>query len=168
MTEVKKKAIKEWLKNALGYVVPCVIGASIFVFVLKIAVVSGNSMNDTYFNGDILLCLRTSNLERGDIVVCDCNAGVTLIKRVIGVEGDVIDIDFSSGAVTLNGEILQENYIKEPTLTDEGGHTFPITVPKDSYFVMGDNRNASTDSRDAKVGYITKEQVQGKVIYKIA
>lgn len=101
-------------------------------------------------------------------MVCNSSGvGKNLIKRVIAVGGDEIDIDFESGTVTINGEILHEDYIKEPTTTDEGGFEYPVTVPDGHIFVMGDNRNHSTDSRDARVGFVPLEDVEGKVLFKI-
>ena len=78
-----------------------------------------------------------------------------------------MDIDFDSGAVKVNGETLVEPYIKEMTHLDEGAFEYPITVPDNCYFVMGDNRNYSSDSRDKAVGYIKKDQIQAKVICEI-
>lgn len=67
--------------------------AFLFFGVLKIATVSGNSMNDTYFDGEKLLCLRHAEPEKGDVIITDCDAGIVLIKRVIATEGDTVDID---------------------------------------------------------------------------
>ena len=139
---------KSLIKNTAIY--GAIIGVSAFLFfgVLKIATVSGNSMNDTYFDGEKLLCLRHAEPEKGDVIITDCDAGIVLIKRVIATEGDTVDIDFDSGAVKVNGETLVEPYIKEMTHLDEGAFEYPITVPDNCYFVMGDNRNYSSDSRD--------------------
>ena len=170
------------IKNTAIY--GAIIGVSAFLFfgVLKIATVSGNSMNDTYFDGEKLLCLRHAEPEKGDVIITDCDAGIVLIKRVIATEGDTVDIDFDSGAVKVNGETLVEPYIKEMTHLDEGAFEYPITVPDNCYFVMGDNRNNSldsrrlgyfdnrnysSDSRDKAVGYIKKDQIQAKVICEI-
>lgn len=158
---------KEVLKGILGYGAVAVISACLFLFVLKIAYVSGNSMNDTYKDGDTLLCSRLSTPKRGDIVICDTDLKKTLVKRVIGTAGDTIYIDFETGEVRVNGEVLSEPYIKEPTYLDAGAFEYPITVPEGCYFVMGDNRNHSSDSRDKNVGYIKADQVQGKVLCKI-
>ena len=134
---------KSLIKNTAIY--GAIIGVSAFLFfgVLKIATVSGNSMNDTYFDGEKLLCLRHAEPEKGDVIITDCDAGIVLIKRVIATEGDTVDIDFDSGAVKVNGETLVEPYIKEMTHLDEGAFEYPITVPDNCYFVMGDNRNYS-------------------------
>ena len=91
-----------------------------------------------------------------------------IIKRVIAEGGQTIDIDFNTGAVTVDGEILDEPYINALTLTDEGGFDFPVTVPEGYYFVMGDNRNASSDSRHPYVGFIKQNQIYGKAIIRYA
>lgn len=163
MTE-KKKAI---LKEILGYGVIAAVSAFTFLCVLKISVISGNSMNDTYADGDTVLCLRTDSPAKGDVVVCTCDKGVTLIKRVIATAGDTLDINFETGEVTLNGEVLDEPYIKEATHLDEGAFTYPITVPDGCYFVMGDNRNYSSDSRHKEIGYIKEEQIEGTVLCEV-
>lgn len=158
---------RKFLKEIAVYAVIALAAALCFLFVLKIAYVSGSSMNDTYEDGDTLLCLRLSAPKRGDVIICDTDSEKTLVKRVIGTAGDVIDIDFTTGEVAVNGEVLSEPYIKEPTFLDAGAFEYPITVPEGCCFVMGDNRNHSSDSRDKNVGYIRAEQIQGKVLCKI-
>lgn len=161
---MKKKKV---FKGILGYGAVAVMSACLFLFVLEIAYVSGNSMNDTYKDGDALLCLRLSAPKRGDVIICNTDLEKTLVKRVIGTAGDTVYIDFETGRVKVNGEVLTEPYIKEPTYLDAGAFEYPITVPEGCYFVMGDNRNYSSDSRDKNVGYIRAEQIQGKVLFKI-
>lgn len=158
---------KNLIKNVGIYAAIIVIPCILFLGVFKIATVSGSSMNDTYFDGDKLLCLRHSTPEKGDVVITDCDAGIVLIKRVIATEGDTVNIDFETGEVTVNNETLVEPYIKELTHLNEGTLEYPVTVPDDCYFVMGDNRNASSDSRNDKIGYIKKDQIQAKVICEI-
>lgn len=142
--------------------------AFLFLFVLQVAYVEGDSMNDTYSNGDALLCLRLGTPEKGDVIICNSDAGLTLVKRVIATEGDTIDINFETGEVKINEIVLTEDYIKEVTKTGEDGFEYPVTVPDDCLFVMGDNRNASMDSRDTtNVGYIKESKVKGRVLLKL-
>lgn len=163
--EPSKKSLSKTIKDILSYIIPALIGMALFIFVFKIAVVSGNSMNDTYQNSDILLCLRLGKIERGNVIVCDYINEYSLIKRVIGVEGDTVEIS-RDGTVTVNGEILYEPYIKEPMNPIDEEVIY--TVPKDCYFVMGDNRNNSKDSRDNSIGYINKDIIQGKVLCELS
>lgn len=167
MEKSKKQTI---LKELACYAGLGAVTLFLCLYVVKISVVNGNSMNDTYQNGDTLFCLRNASISKGDVIVCDSDADIVLVKRVIATEGDTLDIDFETGTVTLNGEILDEPYIKEkiaPSDKYESAFEYPITVPEGCCFVMGDNRNESSDSRDARVGYIKKEQIQGKVIWEI-
>ena len=166
--EKKKEAfnwVKSWVKSLfVGFII-----FALFSLFFKVINVNGNSMNGTYLDGDMAIIHRHSTPKRGDVIVFNCSGvGKNLIKRVIAVGGDEIDIDFESGTVTLNGEVLNEYYIKEPTTTDEGGFEYPVTVPDGHIFVMGDNRNYSTDSRDARVGFVSLEDVEGKVLFKFS
>lgn len=161
MTEKRKEFLKMTALCAGTCAVVAVLMLKVFMFVH----VSGNSMNDTYQNGDLVFGNRITDYSKGDVVICSTGKK-NLIKRIIAVGGDTVDIDFETGDVTVNGEILDEPYIKEKTFTDEGME-FPVTVPEKSYFVMGDNRNHSTDSRSLDVGFIPEERMKSKVIFSI-
>ena len=86
-----------------------------------------------------------------------------IVKRVIATEGQVVDIDFLTGTVFVDGTPLHEDYINEPTYTAEGTE-FPLTVPEGSVFVMGDNRNHSNDSRDARLGTVDTRYLIGRAV----
>ena len=141
----------------------------VFVFGVRIIGVQGSSMEPTLQDANQLL---VSNLfytpEKGDIVILtkDSFMESPIVKRVIATEGDMIDIDFETGAVTVNGEQLEETYIAEPTTTFYDV-TFPQTVPEDCVFVMGDNRNHSTDSRYGALGMVDTRYIIGKVLMRI-
>ncbi len=143
-------------------------GILIFIFIGRIIGVEGSSMLNTLHDNDIVVM---SNLfytpGYGDIVIVDTDAFDTpLVKRVIATEGQTIDIDFDTGDVMIDGRVIIEDYIREPTMNSEG-FTGPQTVPEGCVFVMGDNRNASSDSRSADVGMIDTRNILGKVLFLI-
>ena len=140
----------------------------VFVFFVRAVAVDGISMEPTLQGGDRLLVQSIGYTpQRGDVVVIDgyINYGKPLVKRVIGLGGDVVDIDAATGAVTVNGEVLDEPYINNQT-TINGDVTFPYTVSKGCLFVMGDNRQHSSDSRTSKIGCIDERDVLGKVVFR--
>jgi signal peptidase I len=141
----------------------------IMLFFLRPATVEGASMVPTLENEDRLIFTDFDYTPtQGDIVIVDSEGlGKFIVKRVIATAGQTIDIDFTTGAVTVDGVLLQEDYINEETLLDEGGHVYPVTVPDNSVFVMGDNRLHSTDSRDQRVGFIQNNEIFGKVILRV-
>ena len=129
----------------------------------------GQSMRETLQDGDMLLILNDHlcmGYQPGDIVVlrkASFRDGKPLVKRVIALEGQTVDIDFGAGIVYVDGEALEEDYIREPTWTPEG-LDFPITVPEGHIFVLGDNRNNSSDSRHKDLGPIDLRMVMGKAV----
>lgn len=140
----------------------------IFAFVFRAVGVSGTSMVPTLADQDWLaITAVSSNISRGDIVVVTkpWERDIPIIKRVIALPGDTINIDFEKGEVYLNGELQNEPYIAEPTHREYNAN-FPITVPDGYYFVMGDNRNDSLDSRSSKVGLIEDRYVLGKALFR--
>ena len=141
----------------------------VFTFIFRIVQVDGPSMEDTLHDGDRLILTHFNYTpQRGDVVVLNSRGlNETIIKRVIAVEGDTISIDFVNGIVTLNGEELKEDYIKEPTYFQEGRAIENLTIGKGQFFVMGDNRNHSTDSRAEIVGVIDNEDILGKAIFRL-
>lgn len=140
----------------------------IFTFVFRTVGVSGKSMLPTLQNGERLLITHIgSQPQYGDIVVViqPDRPQQPLIKRVIATEGQKVDIDFASGIVYVDDIPLEEPYTNAPTHEDYGGQ-FPQVVPQGHVFVMGDNRNASTDSRDPRVGMVDVRNILGKVFVR--
>ncbi|MCD7858171.1 MAG: signal peptidase I [Clostridiales bacterium] len=135
--------------------------ATLFLPVLQ---VSGSSMEPTLEDGDIILLVKTDDFETGDLVGFYYQNKL-LLKRVIGGPGDIIDID-DEGNVSVNGELLDEPYVTEKALGDSD-RKYPYQVPEDRYFVMGDNRLTSIDSRNSAIGCIETEQIVGKVILRV-
>lgn len=146
----------------------------IFVFLIRVVGISGPSMTPTLLDGEYVLL--SSNVicgeyRQGDLVVATISSfdeSRPIVKRVIATEGQSVDIDFETGAVRVDGILLEEDYINEPTLTDfDDGFTYPVTVPEGCVFLMGDNRNHSTDSRYAPIGMVDTGDIIGKVILRI-
>lgn len=170
----EKKSLKQTIKWLVPYIVLFLVLTGLLMC-YRIVVVDGNSMLDTYQNGDIVLVnsigylLDDKDLERGTIVVIKPTGELqtTLIKRVIAVGGDELFIDFEQGIVQINGTTITEDYIKEPTHLDGGAYEYPLTIPEGHYFVMGDNRNASNDSRNPYIGCVPKDDIMGAVMFAV-
>ena len=139
----------------------CVIAAGSW---LPLYHITGHSMEPLLKQGQIVAAFRTNELERGDIAVF-YHENQILVKRVIGLSGDRISID-PQGKVFVNGRVLNETYVALPAL-EPSNLTYPYQVPEDSYFVMGDHRAESIDSRLSSVGCIKKDAVAGKAIFRI-
>lgn len=167
-------------KRNYGMLISILAGISvavIFLQFLSLAVVSGQSMTNTFQDGDKLIYAKNADISYGDIVVCKSDTwNHILIKRVIGMSGDIIDIDFETGTVIRNGQPLQEDYLKEKPFSPlkeipdnkVTEVTYPVTVPENCYMVMGDNRNGSADSRCEEIGFIPESGMYGKVILRYA
>ncbi|MBQ2811694.1 MAG: signal peptidase I [Clostridia bacterium] len=143
----------------------------LFTFVCRIVGVSGPSMMNTLHNGDwLLVSAFITEPERGDIVIVTQpnSFNEPIVKRVIAVGGDTIDIDFETATVYINGEVLNEPYLATPTTTDELAWNYPITLKEGQVFVMGDNREHSTDSRSPDIGLIDENYILGQVMVRFA
>lgn len=141
----------------------------VFAFIFRVVGVDGDSMNPTLNNGDWLAVSGgIIKPERGDIVVVTqpWERNVPIIKRVIAVENDVVDIDFVNHLVYINGEVIDEPYILEPTRL-QYDMQFPLTVDEGCVFVMGDNRNDSLDSRSTQIGLVDERYILGKTLFRI-
>ena len=140
------------------------------VFFVRFSGVDGSSMLPTLVDNDQVLVqlIGYDEPERGDIVVVYAPyfENEPLVKRVIAKGGDVVDIDPNTGTVSVNGEQLVEPYISEPLL-NAGTLSYPYEVPEGQVFVMGDNRNHSSDSRLAEIGSLPYENIIGKVFFRI-
>lgn len=138
------------------------VGLVFFVFI-GVSKVDGESMVPTLTNNQTLVFYRLYNNYRyGDIIAVDMPSGDYYVKRIIGVPGDKIDI--KDGKVFLNDVALNENYIQGVTNTTSEIVEFPLTVPEDKYFVLGDNREHSTDSR--AIGCVSKYAILGIILGK--
>ena len=140
------------------------VAALIATLVLPVLQIEGTSMEPTLVNGDIVLLTKTTVFGRGDICGFAWNNKI-LIKRVIGIPGDWIEID-TDGTVYLNGEKLDEPYAEQIAF-GECDLEFPFQVPQEQYFVLGDMRESSIDSRNTLVGCVENEQIIGKIFFRI-
>lgn len=164
--ESLETTVYEWGRCLIAAVVTVVL---VFTFCFRLIGVSGGSMQNTLYTGDRLVVLNSMfcDFEPGDIVVADAYNAVlsdTIVKRIIAVEGQTVDIDFFSGTVYVDGVALDEPYTKEPTFTTDGTE-FPLTLGEDEVFLMGDNRNHSTDSRSYTLGPVKEDYLQGEAIF---
>ena len=161
------QVILEYLRDVV-YLLAAVI--LVFSFVARFIVVSGNSMYATLVDGDYLILLNNhfcGEYEQGDIVVAGMNRfrnGEAIVKRVIATEGQTVDIDFNEGIVYVDGIALDEPYTFTPTSHSEGTE-FPLTVNDGCYFLMGDNRNGSMDSRNPLIGQVDGREILGKAVF---
>ena len=140
------------------------VAALIATLVLPVLQIEGTSMEPTLVNRDIVLLSKTTTFGRGDICGFAWNNKI-LIKRVIGIPGDWIEID-TDGTVYLNGEKLDEPYAEQIAF-GECDLEFPFRVPQEQYFVLGDMRESSIDSRNTLVGCVENEQIIGRIFFRI-
>ena len=162
----RRREVYEWIQALVCSVLTVVL---LFTFGVRLIGVDGHSMVPTLQHGDRLLVLNSAlcgGYERGDIVVLrkESFLPTPIVKRVIATGGQVVDVDFSSGSVFVDGQRLQEDYVNERTYRNDGTE-FPLTVPEGSVFVMGDNRNHSNDSRDARLGTVDARYIIGRAVF---
>ncbi len=131
---------------------------------LPVIQVSGNSMEPTLSDGDVLVLLKSKSYERSQLC-CISWQNKMLLKRVIGLPGDVVSID-TEGNVTVNGVLLDEPYVSDKTL-GECDVTFPCQVPEGKVFVLGDHRSTSIDSRSSEIGCVDQDQIVGFVLFQV-
>ncbi len=167
--ERKRIRRKDYYRKALwGTVAVLVVVAAVAVLIatlfLPILQISGDSMSPTLEHDEIVVLLKTKNFERGDLIGFYYQ-GKILLKRVIALPEDEVAID-ADGNVYVNGELLEENYITEKELGN-CDLEFPYKVPAASYFVLGDRRNNSVDSRNSAIGTIAQEDIIGKVFIRV-
>lgn len=138
-----------------------VLAATLWMPVLR---VYGSSMAPTLHNGEILVSVKTKDFSSGDIIAF-YHGNKLLIKRYIAGPSDYVNVD-EDGAVSVNGTLLDEPYLAEKAY-GEADIEFPYQVPDQRYFVMGDNRSVSIDSRSSIVGCIAGDQIVGKVVFRV-
>lgn len=162
---LNRREVYDWIQCLITALIICVM---IFVFFIRVIDVVGTSMLPTLQHGNKMLVSGFLYKPKyGDVVVFKADSydpDKALVKRVIAVGGDDINIDFDKGIVYVNGEPIEESYINELTKT-KLDFIGPKEVPEGCVFVMGDNRNASTDSRDSRIGMVDSRLILGKVYF---
>lgn len=162
------KYVNAYKKALFGTVYALVIVAAIAVLVssllLPVMQISGNSMDPTLCNNDIIVLFKTKTYSTGQLCSFSWN-NRTLIKRIIAGAGDWVEIK-EDGTVIVNGEELEEDYVMEKAL-GECDITFPYQVPEKSYFVLGDKRDVSIDSRSTVIGCVSEDQIIGRVFIRV-
>lgn len=160
-----KNRYKKTLRGTL-YILIVVSAAAVLLAMLVFPVfkIYGTSMSPTVNEGEVVVSLKGSNFKYGDVIVLSYNNKI-LVKRVIAGPGEMVNID-SAGNVYVDGLLLDEPYLREKAYGD-CNISLPYQVPDGRYFVMGDNRAASKDSRSTAVGCIADDQIVGKAIFCI-
>lgn len=153
---------QRWLRTCVGLAILFVAMLAVFRFVAGISFVKGESMEPTLHDGELTAYVRiVPEYKRGDIVSVRMPSGEYYVKRVIAVGGDTVEV--KDGQFYVNGEALDEPYVKGQTTLPENGITSPYTVEAGKVFVAGDNRENSVDSRT--FGAVLKKEVQGKLLF---
>lgn len=166
LRRVKYKRRYRTVLRSTVYTLITVAAIAILVATLWLPVLQiyGNSMTPTLQDGEIIFSLKTSDFKTGDIIAFYYNNKI-LVKRVICGPGDWIDID-EDGTVYVNEVRIDEPYLTEKAL-GECNITLPFQVPDGRYFVMGDHRTLSIDSRNTAVGCVAQEQIVGKILFRV-
>ncbi len=168
-----RKILKDILNTGIYLLIVLIVTYLVILYVGQRTEVSGDSMEPTLSNGDNLIVdkisYRFSDPERFDIIVFpfQYQKDTYYIKRIIGLPGETVQID-EDGSIFINGKLLNESYGREVIDADKLGIAAePITLGPDEYFVLGDNRNYSSDSRVAEVGNIKRDQIIGRAWMRI-
>lgn len=158
-------AFKSVLRSTLYILITvAAVAVLISVFYMPILHIYGTSMSPSLKDGEFVAAIKTSDLQSGDVVAFYYNNKL-LVKRVVGVPGDWIDLK-ENGDFYVNGELLDEPYIEEKAFGD-CNISLPLQVPESRYFLVGDHRSVSIDSRNTAVGFVSEEQLVGKLVYRV-
>lgn len=168
-TELRRVKYRRDYRRALrGTIYALIIVAAVSVLVatlwLPVLRIYGSSMTPTLRDGDIVVSLKGSDFHQGEVVAFYYNNKI-LVKRVIASAGDWVDID-EEGTVSVNGQVLSEPYLAEKSL-GECDIELPYQVPDGRWFVMGDHRSVSVDSRSSTVGCVAQEQIVGRLVFRV-
>lgn len=169
MAELRRERERSRLTRSVRsgiYVFLIAVAAAVLIatMVLPVFRIYGSSMSPVLNEGDIVISVKTSSFQRGDIISFYYNNKV-LVKRVIALPGEWVDID-DAGNVYVDGTLLDEPYLQEKAL-GECDIDMPYQVPEGRLFVCGDHRSTSVDSRSSTVGCVAEEQIAGKIIFRV-
>lgn len=163
--ELYKRRFRRLLKSTVGaLVVVAAIAALIATLILPVLQISGTSMEPNLNSGDIVVLMKSNKLENGELCAFYYSNKI-LVKRIIAGPGDYLWIE-DDGTVYLNGEPLDEPYLQEKSL-GECDVEFPYQVPENAYFMMGDHRATSIDSRSSVIGCVAEDQIIGKILFRV-
>lgn len=160
----KKAFAKALLSTLSSLITAAAVVVLVCNFVFPVFKVTGSSMEPTLSKGQVVLCNKSADIKKGDVIAFYHNKKV-LIKRVIGTPNDIVNL-LDDGTVELNGNILDEPYVSCKAV-GECDTAFPFTVPSSRYFVMGDARDTSVDSRSSSVGCVAEENIIGKLSLRV-
>ena len=156
---------KRILKSTISILIIVIaVSSLVATLIFPVLEIHGNSMSPTLTEGNIVLCIKKNKFERGDIIAFYYNNRI-LVKRVIATSSDWVNID-DKGNIFVNDKLLKEPYVKQKEL-GEYDIEFPYQVAENSYFVLGDERGNSIDSRNSLIGTISNEEIIGRVILKV-
>lgn len=162
--DYRRKYKKVMFSTLSVLVVVAAVAVLICTLFMPVVQVSGDSMEPSLSDGEILLTIKSKKVERGDLC-CISWQNKLLLKRVIGLPGDTIDMD-DEGNVYVNGAFLDEPYLSEKS-SGVSEIEFPFEVPEERYFILGDKRDLSVDSRNASIGCVEHEQIVGQVLFRV-
>ena len=161
----RNRFFKTFRSTVFGLITVAAMAILVAVLFLPVLHIYGQSMNGTLDNGDIVLSVKSREMDTSEIVAFYYNNNI-LVKRVIANSGDWVDID-KDGSVYVNQKLIEEPYLREPKAYGNTDIEFPYQVPENKVFVMGDNREVSIDSRNTSVGCVDQEQVVGHIIFRV-
>lgn len=160
----KSKYIKILTSTIYALVIISAVSALVATLIMPVIQISGSSMSQTFNEGEIVVSFKTKNLESGDVIAF-YHGNKILVKRVIASAGSYVNMD-EEGYVYVDGDKLNENYIEDYSLS-EVDIELPYQVPDGHWFVLGDNRDDSVDSRNSEIGSISQDDIIGKIIFRI-
>ncbi len=161
----QSKYFKILRSTVYALIITAAISVLIATLFLPVLQIYGNSMAPTLSEGEIVVSVKKNDYKSGDIVALYYSNRV-LVKRIIAVGGDTVSLD-DDGTFSVNGTSLHEPYIDDKHYGDSTNIDFPYTVPAGTYFVVGDHRQSSVDSRNSSIGCISADDMVGKILFTV-